>query len=130
MFFCFFEFICFLHFLLALGGTPNETLLLPGQDEPLAAKAAAGHRFWETKVAKGTVPEPRGAGVADARGRRAASPPGGWVVKAKMKWCFVCAKQSLCFNFRRFFPLASVSAGRPSVSARRPRSGVVARAAR
>jgi hypothetical protein len=31
---------------------------------------------------------------------------------------------------RRFFPLASVSAGRPSVSAKRPRSGVVAQAVR
>ncbi len=42
-------------------------------------KAAAGHRCWETKVAKGTVLEPRWAGVADARGRRAASPQSGWV---------------------------------------------------
>ena len=31
----------------------------------------------------GTVLEPRGAGVADARGRHAASPQGGWVGKAK-----------------------------------------------
>ena len=66
--------------------TPNGTLILPGLDVRSAEKAAAGHRCWETKVAKGTVLEPRGAGVADARGRRAASPPGGWVGKAKMKW--------------------------------------------
>ncbi len=79
----------------------------PGQDEPRAAKAAAGHRCWETKVAKGTMLEPRWAGVADARCRRAASSPGGWVVKAKMEWCLLCEKQRLCFNFRRFFPLGA-----------------------
>ena len=43
----------------------------------------SGIRCWDSKVAKGTVLEPRGAGVADARGRRAASPQGGWVGKRK-----------------------------------------------
>ncbi len=95
----------------------GSLLLLLPQDRmslaPYATKAAAGHRCWESKVAKGTVLEPRGAGVADARGRRAASPPGGWVVKAKMKWCLVCEKEKALFQFSAFFS-ARVRERRPA----------------
>ena len=50
------------------------------------------------KLQKGTVLEPRGAGVADARGRRAASPPGGWVVKAKNEVVFGVWKAKALFR--------------------------------
>ena len=79
---------------------------------------------WETKVATGTVLEPRGAGVADARGRRAASP--GWV--GGKSETFVKAVGGFNLFFSVLLSLASVSA-RPSL-ARRPRSGVVAQGVR
>ncbi len=57
--------------------------------------------------------EPRGAGVADARGRRATSPPGGWMVKAKMEWFLVFGKAKALFQFSALFP-ARVRERRPA----------------
>ena len=54
--------------------TSDRTRLVPGLARPCAAQAAAGFRCWDLKLEMGTVLEPRVAGVADARGRRAASP--------------------------------------------------------
>ncbi len=78
-------------------------------------------------MAMGTVLEPRGVGVADARGRRAASPRGWWVVKAIHSPC-VCVRwtQGGFISIWRFFPLASVSAIRHPASAKKPHSGVFA----
>ncbi len=81
------------------------------------------------KLEMGTVLEPRGSGVPDARGRRAASPRVGGREKRNTMiiFCVRCEANQTSFLFRCFFPLASVSAGRFSVSARKPRSGVLAR---
>ena len=54
--------------------TSGGTRLDPGLARLCAAQAAAGFRCWDLKLEMGTVLEPRVAGVADARGRRAASP--------------------------------------------------------
>ena len=108
--------------------TSGGTRLVPGLARPCAAQAAAGFRCWDLKLKKGTVLEPRGAGVSDARGRRAASPRvGGWEKRNTMIiWCMCLEANPASFQFRCFFPLASVSAGRLLVSARKPRSGVLA----
>jgi hypothetical protein len=64
--------------------TSGGTRLVPGLARPCAAQAAAGFRCWDLKLEMGTVLEPRGAGVSDARGRRAASPRVGGCEKRNM----------------------------------------------
>ncbi len=97
---------------------------------PLVGEDGRLLRCWDLKLEMGTVLEPQGAGMADARGRRAASPRLGRREKAKYNDHLVCVcfkTNQASFQYRCFFPLASVSAGRLSVSARKPRSGLLAR---
>ncbi len=91
------------------------------KNDPYAGQAA-GLRCLNIKVATGALLKPHGAGVVDARGRREASPRAGGLAGKRNKCGWLVVRAGAKKDM-------SVLEDRLPISARKPRSGAVARSA-